>query len=118
MERQGRETAVTDLEYPVPSERTRAASWGAVPVALALASVIGLATLSSLEAADYAQQGMWDDVSWVMFSLGGILAFMTGTAAYVVGRRRRENRTMRMGTIGIAWFATAVLLVVIWDAVS
>ena len=60
----------------------RAASWDVVPVALALASVIGLATLFILEAADYAQQkGMWDDVSWVMFSLGGILAFMTGTTA-------------------------------------
>ena len=110
---------MTDLEYPAPRERTRAASWDVIPVALALASVIGLATLFILEAADYAQQkGMWDDVSWVMFSLGGILAFVTGTAAYVVGRRRRENRTMRMGTIGVAWFATAVLIVVIWEAVS
>jgi len=32
-----------------------------------------------------------------MFSLGGILAFLTGVAAYVVGRRRREDQTMRMG---------------------
>ena len=109
---------MTDLEYPAPRERTRAASWSVVPVALALASVIGLATLVILEAADYAEKGMWDDVSWVMFSLGGILAFVTGAAAYVGGRRRRENRTMRMGTVGIAWFATAVLLVVIWEAVS
>ena len=109
---------MTELDYPTPSGRMRAASWGVVPVALALASVIGLATLFILEAADYAQKGVWDDVSWVMFSLGGILAFVTGTAAYVVGRRRRENRTMRMGTIGVAWFATAVLIVVIWEAVS
>jgi predicted Na+-dependent transporter len=109
---------VTELEYPTPSDRMSAASWGLVPVALALASVIGLATLFILEAADYAQKGMWDDVSWVMFSLGGILAFLTGVAAYVVGRRRREDQTMRMGTVGVAWFATAVLLVVIWEAVS
>jgi len=95
-----------------------AASWDLVPVALALASVSGLAMLFILEAADYAPAGVWDDVSWVMFSLGGILAFVTGTAAYVVGRRRRENRTMRMGTIGVAWFAAAALLVVIWEAVS
>ena len=109
---------MTDLEYPAPRERMKAASWGVLPVALALASVVGLATLFILDSADYAQRGIWDDVSWVMFSLGGILAFMTGTTAYVVGRRRRENRTMRMGTIGVAWFATAVLLVVIWEAVS
>ena len=89
-----------------------------LPVALALASVVGLATLFTLEAADYAQRGIWDDVSWVMFSLGGILAFLTGAAAYVVGRRRREKRAMRMGTVGVAWFAIAVLVVVIWEAVS
>ncbi len=109
---------MTDLEYPAPSERTSAASWDAVPVALALASVIGLAMLFILEAAGYDDDGVWGDVFWQMFSLGGILAFLTGAAAYVVGRRRREKRAMRMGTVGVAWFAIAVLVVVIWEAVS
>ena len=109
---------MTDLEYPAPRERMKAASWGVLPVALALASVVGLATLFILEAADYAQRGIWDDVSWVMFSLGGILAFLTGATALVVERRRREDHTMRMGTAGVAWFAIAVLIVVIWEAVS
>jgi len=53
-----------------------------------------------------------------MFSLGGILAFLTGATAHLVGRRRREDHTMRMGTAGVAWFAIAVLIVVIWEAVS
>jgi len=69
---------MTDLEYPAPRERMKAASWGVLPVALALASVVGLATL-----------------------------FM-----------RREDHTMRMGPAGVAWFAIAVLIVVIWEAVS
>ena len=109
---------MTDLEYPAPRERMNAASWGVVPVALALASVVGLATLLILEAAGYDDDGVWGDVFWQMFSLGGILAFLTGAAAYVVGRRRREKRAMRMGTVGVAWFAIAVLVVVIWEAVS
>ncbi len=58
MERRRRETAVTELEYRTPSDRTGAARWGVVPVALALASVIGVATLFILEAPDYAQKGM------------------------------------------------------------
>ena len=53
-----------------------------------------------------------------MFSLGGILAFLTGATAHVVGRRRREDHMMRMGTAGVAWFAIAVLIVVMWEAVS
>jgi peptidoglycan/LPS O-acetylase OafA/YrhL len=108
---------MTDLEYPTPSERTRAASWDPVPVALALASVIGLAMLFFFGAAGY-DDGVWGDVFWQMFSLGGVLAFLTGAAAYVVGRGRRENQTKRMGTVGVAWFAIAVLIVVIWEAVS
>jgi peptidoglycan/LPS O-acetylase OafA/YrhL len=109
---------MTDLEYPAPRERTKAASWDVVPVALALASVLGLATLFILGAAGYDDDGVWSDVFWQMFSLGGVLAFLTGAAAYLVGRRRREKRAMRMGTVGVAWFAIAVLVVVIWEAVS
>ena len=41
----------------------KAASWGVLPVALALASVVGLATQFILEAADHAQSDIWDDVS-------------------------------------------------------
>jgi peptidoglycan/LPS O-acetylase OafA/YrhL len=109
---------VTDLEYPASRERTKIASGAAVAVALTLASVLGLAMLLILGAADYNDDGVWDDVSWQMFSLGAVLAFLTGAAAYVVGRRRRDHRAMRMGTVGVAWFLIALLVVVIWEAAS
>jgi peptidoglycan/LPS O-acetylase OafA/YrhL len=118
VDQQGRDTAVTNLEYPAPRERTKIANGVVVPVALTLASVIGLAMLLILGAAGYNDDGVWDDVSWQMYSLGAILAFLTGAAAYVVGRRRRDHKAMRMGLVGVAWFVIALLVVVIWEAAS
>jgi uncharacterized membrane protein len=110
---------MTDAAHPAVKERTKAASWGVIPVALALASVVGVIVLLVLDAAGYDDKdGVWDDVSWVMFSLGGILALLTGAVAYVVGRRRRDPHTMRMGLVGAAWFVMALLIVVIVEAVS
>ena len=109
---------MTNLEYPAPRERTKIANGVVVPVALTLASVIGLAMLLILGAAGYNDDGVWDDVSWQMYSLGAILAFLTGAAAYVVGRRRRDHKAMRMGLVGVAWFVIALLVVVIWEAAS
>lgn len=109
---------MTELEYPARSERTKASTWGVAPVALALTSIIGLAMLLILEAADYGEGGVWDDVFWLMFSLGGIVALLTGAAAYVVGRKRRDRQAMRMGMVGPAWFVVAILIVVIVEAVS
>lgn len=109
---------MTDLEYSVPRKQEKALSWRFVPVALGLASLIGLVMLLILEASDYATGGVWDDVFWVMFSLGGILALLTGVIVYVVGRKRRDHQAMRMGIVGPAWFVIALLIVVIVEAVS
>jgi hypothetical protein len=118
VERQGREQAVTDLEYPARRERTKASSWGVIPVALAVTSFVGIVMLLILDAADYAENGVWNDVFWQVFSLGGILALLTGAAVYVVGRRRRDSRAMRVGMVGVAWFVIALLIVIIAAAVS
>jgi heme/copper-type cytochrome/quinol oxidase subunit 2 len=110
---------MTDAAHPAVKERTRAASWGVIPVALALASAVGVIVLVVLGAAGYDDKdGVWDDVSWVMFSLGGILALLAGAVAYVVGRRRRDGQAMRMGLVGAAWIVIALLIVVIVEAVS
>jgi predicted Na+-dependent transporter len=110
---------MTDAAHPAVKERTRAASWSVIPVALALASVVGVIVLVVLGAVGYDDKdGVWDDLSWVMFSLGGILALLTGAVAYVVGRRRRDDQAMRMGLVGAAWFVMALLIVVIVEAVS
>jgi predicted Na+-dependent transporter len=109
---------MADAAHPAIRARTRAASWILIPVALTVVSVVGLVLLLILDAADYGESGAWDDVSWLMFSWGGIIAFLTGAAAYVVGRRRRDDQARRMGMVGVGWFALAVLIVVIVEAVT
>jgi hypothetical protein len=84
--------AMTDAAHPANRARTRAAIWGVIPVGLTLGSVVGLVQLFILDAADYGESGVWDDVFWVMFSFGGILGLLTGAAAYVVGRRGRDDQ--------------------------
>jgi hypothetical protein len=68
--------AMTDAAHPANRARTRAAIWGVIPVGLTLGSVVGLVQLFILDAADYGESGVWDDVFWVMFSFGGILGLL------------------------------------------
>jgi hypothetical protein len=87
---------MTDLEYPAPRKQATASIWAVIPVALALALSIGLVGLLSLSAADYTEN-VAGDVVWMMFSLGAVLALLSGAVAYVVGRKRRDRQAMRMG---------------------
>lgn len=58
------------------------------------------------------------DMSWVSFSLGGILALVTGVVAWLLGRNRGRSGDIQAGKIAVGWFVLAVLIVAVVEALD
>ena len=101
----------------------RRSALGTTAVVLAAISVLGLAALLVGDLA--GAEGFGDEgestlanASWVCFSLGGILALVTGIVAWLLGRNRGRSGDVQAGRIAVGWFVLAVLIVAVVEALD
>jgi amino acid transporter len=112
---------MADFTAPAASRRS---VWGTAAVALTALSILGFLLLAVGDAANWRGFSEEDesttagDASWICFSLGAILALITGLIAFLRGRRRNRPADTRAGQIGIAWFVVAVILTAIFASLA
>lgn len=58
------------------------------------------------------------DLSWFTFSIGAIVALITGVVAWVRGRRAHRDGDVRAGQIAVGYFVFAVIAVAIVSSVT
>jgi len=106
-----------------PSEHRRSV-WGTVALTLTVLSILGFVLLAVGDAAGWEgfsedEEGTaLADASWICFSLGAILALVTGLVAFLRGRRSNHDADTRAGRAAIAWFVVAVILTAVFASVS
>jgi hypothetical protein len=96
---------------------------GTVALVLTAISVLGLAglligDLAGAEGFEDEESSALADTSWVCFSLGGILALVTGVVAWLRGRNRGPSGDIQAGKIAVGWFVLAILISVVVEALS
>lgn len=101
----------------------RRSTLGTIALVLTAISVLGLAALLIGDVAGAKGFGNTDestlaDMSWVSFSLGGILAPVTGIVAWLLGRNRGRSGDIQAGKIAVGWFVLAVLIVAVVEALD
>lgn len=101
----------------------RRSTLGTVALVLTAISVLGLAglligDLAGAEGFADDEDSALADTSWVCFSLGGILALVTGVVAWLRGRNRGRSRDVQAGKIAVGWFVLAILISVVVEALS
>ena len=101
----------------------RRSTLGTIALVLTAISVLGLAALLIGDVAGAKGFGNTDestlaDMSWVSFSLGGILALVTGIVAWLLGRNRGRSGDIQAGKIAVGWFVLAVLIVAVVEALD
>ena len=101
----------------------RRSTLGTIALVLTAISVLGLAALLIGDVAGAKGFGNTDestlaDMSWVSFSLGGMLALVTGIVAWLLGRNRGRSGDIQAGKIAVGWFVLAVLIVALVEALD
>jgi hypothetical protein len=101
----------------------RRSALGMIALLLTAISVLGLAALligDLVGAKGFAndENSTLADTSWVAFSLGGILALVTGIAAWLLGRSRGRTGDVQAGKIAVGWFVLAALIVAVVEALD
>jgi hypothetical protein len=102
----------------------RRSALGTGALVLAAISVLGLAGLliGDLVGAEGFGTGTESsalaDTAWVCFSLGGILALVTGIVAWLLGRNRGRSGDIQAGKVAVGWFVVAVLIVAVVEALD
>ena len=94
---------------------------GTAAVILAAISVLGLAglligDLAGAKGFEGTEESTLANTSWVCFSLGGILALVTGIVAWLLGRSRGRTGDVQAGKIAVGWFVLAALIVAVIEA--
>jgi len=84
----------------------RRSTLGTIALLLTAISVLGAAALligDLVGAAGFADEesSTLADTSWLSFSLGGILALVTGIAAWLLGRNRGRSADIQAGKIAV-----------------
>jgi len=84
----------------------RRSTLGMIALLLTAISVLGAAALligDLVGAAGFADEesSTLADTSWLSFSLGGILALVTGIAAWLLGRNRGRSADIQAGKIAV-----------------
>jgi hypothetical protein len=106
------------------SSEDRRSLWGTLAVTLTALSILGFVLLAVGDAANWEgfsedEEGTaLADASWICFSLGAILALITGLVAFLRGRRRNHGADTRAGRVGIAWFVVAVILTALFASLA
>jgi len=93
----------------------RRSTLGTIALLLTAISVLGAAALligDLVGAAGFADEesSTLAGTSWLSFSLGGILALLTGIAAWLLGRNRGRSGDIQAGKIAVGWFVLTVLI--------
>ena len=101
----------------------RRSALGTTAVLLAAISVLGLAALligdlAGAKGFEDTEESTLANMSWVAFSLGGILAVVTGIAAWLLGRSRGRSGDVQAGKTAVGWFVLAVLIVAVFEALD
>ena len=101
----------------------RRSALGMTALVLTAISVLGLAALLTgdlvnAKGFDDTESSTLADTSWVCFSLGGILALVTGIAAWLLGRVRGRPGDVQAGKIAVGWFVLAALIVAVVEALD
>ena len=101
----------------------RRSTLGTIALVLTAISVLGLAALLIGDAAgvkgfNNTDESTLADMSWVSFSLGGILALVTGIVAWLLGRNHGRSGDIQAGKIAVGWFVLAVLIVAVFEALD
>ncbi len=104
-------------------DAARRSALGTIALVLAAISVLGLAglligDLVGVEGFGDTEESALADTSWVCFSLGGILALVTGIVAWLLGRNRGHSGDIQAGKIAVGWFVLAVLIVAVVEALD
>jgi len=92
---------------------------GRVAIAASVASFIGflilfVGNIAGIEGAEEGEDGsVIFDIAWICFSLGAIIALITGLLAFFQGRRRGHEGTKRAGRLALMYFALAVVIMAI-----
>lgn len=60
----------------------------------------------------------WMDIAWLCFSIGGILALVTGILALVRSRNDGTSPERRAGMLGVGWFLLAIIILVTLTAIG
>lgn len=58
------------------------------------------------------------DVVWTIYALGGLIALITGIAAWVRGRSRGLLGDVRAGQLAVAWVVVSIAISVVYSAVT
>jgi hypothetical protein len=101
----------------------RRSALGTIALLLTALSVLGLAALLigdlvGAKGFEETESSAVADTSWVCFSLGGILALVTGIVAWLLGRSRGRSGDIQAGGIAVGWFVLAVLIVAVVEALD
>ena len=110
-------------DFAAPADRSRSI-WGTLALVLTAISILGFILLALGDALNWQGFSEEDesttggDESWIGFSLGAILALITGVVAFLRGRRRQGSADTRAGQIAIGWFVVAVVLTAIFASVT
>jgi hypothetical protein len=99
----------------------RRSAFGMIALLLTAISVLGLAALLigdlvGAKGFENNESSTLADTSWVAFSLGGILALVTGIVAWLLGRSRGRTGDVQAGKIAVGWFVLAALIVAVVEA--
>jgi hypothetical protein len=109
-----------------PSDtHSRRSTLGTVALALTGLSVIGFVVLIIGSIADWkgfsddpGDTSTFGDVVWSTFALAGLLALVTGVAAWLRGRTRNRFADVRAGQLAIGWVAVAIVVSLIVSALE
>jgi hypothetical protein len=101
----------------------RRSSLGTTAVVLTAISVLGLLALligdlAGAKGFGDTEESTLANISWVCFSLGGILAVVTGIVAWLRGRNRNRSGDVSAGKIAVGWFGLAILISVLIEALE
>ncbi len=98
---------------------------GAIARALTILSIIGFVVLVIGSIADWNgfsddpdDNSTFADIVWSTFSLGGLLALVTGVIAWIRGRSRGLLGDVQAGQMAVGWVVVAVLLSLIVSALD
>jgi hypothetical protein len=101
----------------------RRSGLGTVALLLTAISVLGLVALLigdlvGAEGFEETESSTLADTSWVAFSLGGVLALVTGVVAWLLGRTRGRSADIQAGKLAVGWFVLAALIVVVVETLD
>lgn len=119
----GAETGVESEAVEPSLGPARRSALGTIALLLTAISVLGLAALligDLVGAQGFAgtESSTLADTSWVAFSLGGVLALVTGIVAWLLGRKRGRSGDIKAGKIAVGWFVLAALIVAVVEALD